>query len=122
MALRPKKPCNKPGCPRLVNGPYCDEHAVIIKKKNWQRIDRGRESSTKRGYGYKWKKARDGFLAYNPLCAQCLKHELTVAANVVDHIIPHKGNMKLFWNRDNWQPLCVTCHNRKSAGEGAFNH
>ncbi len=121
MALRPKKPCNKPGCRQLVNGPYCKEHTETIKRKNWQRIDRNRESSTKRGYGYKWKKARDAFLTDNPLCVQCLKEGLTVAANVVDHIIPHKGDMELFWDSSNLQALCSTCHNRKSAMEGAFN-
>jgi 5-methylcytosine-specific restriction protein A len=36
---------------------------------------------------------------------------------VVDHIIPHKGDKKLFWSRDNWQSLCLSCHNRKSATE-----
>jgi len=121
MAIRPKKPCNRPGCRQLVNGPYCKEHTKLIKKKDWQRIDRTRESSTKRGYGYKWKKARDGFLKHNPLCVQCLREGLTVAAGVVDHIVPHKGDMNLFWDRSNWQALCAPCHNRKSAMEGAFN-
>ncbi|TIX60322.1 MAG: HNH endonuclease, partial [Mesorhizobium sp.] len=31
-------------------------------------------------------------------------------ANVVDHIKPHRGDMRLFWNRANWQPLCTRCH------------
>lgn len=48
-----------------------------------------------------------------------------VAANVVDHKIPHRlndalksgdpgrieGARKLFWDRDNWQALCEGCHN-----------
>ncbi len=29
---------------------------------------------------------------------------------MVDHKIPHKGDQKLFWDRDNWQPLCKACH------------
>lgn len=33
-----------------------------------------------------------------------------VAATVVDHIVPHRGDMKLFWDRDNWQALCKACH------------
>jgi hypothetical protein len=32
------------------------------------------------------------------------------AAKIVDHVIPHKGNLKLFWDRANWQPLCKACH------------
>jgi 5-methylcytosine-specific restriction endonuclease McrA len=29
----------------------------------------------------------------------------------VDHIIPHRGDKRLFWHRANWQPLCAPCHN-----------
>jgi 5-methylcytosine-specific restriction endonuclease McrA len=29
---------------------------------------------------------------------------------VVDHIQPHRGDQRLFWDRRNWQPLCRTCH------------
>ncbi|TIX74642.1 MAG: HNH endonuclease, partial [Mesorhizobium sp.] len=31
-------------------------------------------------------------------------------ANVVDHVKPHRGDMRLFWSRSNWQPLCTPCH------------
>lgn len=34
-----------------------------------------------------------------------------VAATVVDHKIPHRGDSKLFWDRSNWQPLCADHHN-----------
>lgn len=34
-----------------------------------------------------------------------------VPSTVVDHIKPHKGDMSLFWDADNWQSLCTTCHN-----------
>ena len=90
------------------------------KKKQHQRIDARRESSTKRGYDHKWRKNRKHFLADHPLCVECLKIDRTVAANVVDHIIPHRGDKKLFNDQTNWQALCETCHNRKSASEGAF--
>ena len=32
------------------------------------------------------------------------------AATVVDHIIPHRGDENLFWERDNWQSLCKLHH------------
>jgi 5-methylcytosine-specific restriction protein A len=45
----------------------------------------------------------------------------TTAANVVDHIKPHKGDQALFWCRDNWQSLCKRCHDYKTATEdGGF--
>jgi hypothetical protein len=30
---------------------------------------------------------------------------------VIDHIIPHKGDKALFWNRNNWQAACNWHHN-----------
>jgi 5-methylcytosine-specific restriction endonuclease McrA len=32
------------------------------------------------------------------------------AANTVDHITPHRGDDRLFWDRENLQALCPTCH------------
>jgi len=54
------------------------------------------------------------FLKRNPLCVECLERGNIVPATVVDHIIAHKGDMRLFWDRDNWQALCTQCHNRKT--------
>lgn len=33
-------------------------------------------------------------------------------SQVVDHIIPHKGNMALFWDSTNWQAMHKECHDR----------
>ena len=32
------------------------------------------------------------------------------AASIVDHIVAHRGDQSLFWDKANWQPLCVHCH------------
>jgi 5-methylcytosine-specific restriction enzyme A len=61
-------------------------------------------------YSYKWQQARVGFLRKHPLCAEHERMGRTVEATVVDHIIPHRNDMKLFWDRSNWQPLCKHCH------------
>lgn len=29
---------------------------------------------------------------------------------VVDHVIAHKGDQRLFWDRSNWQVLCPDDH------------
>ena len=39
-----------------------------------------------------------------------MKRGVIKEAAVVDHITPHKGDMKLFWDSDNWQSLCKQCH------------
>lgn len=54
--------------------------------------------------------ARERFLLKNPLCAECERSGRLTAATVVDHIVPHKRDQALFWDRDNWQPLCKLCH------------
>jgi len=42
-------------------------------------------------------------------------------ANVVDHIVAHKGDAALFWNRSNWQPMSDRCNSRKAVREeGGF--
>ncbi|MGA9851855.1 MAG: HNH endonuclease [Gammaproteobacteria bacterium] len=46
---------------------------------------------------------------------ECEKNGKTMLASVVDHIVPHRGNTTIFWDRTNWQSLCRRCHNRKTA-------
>ena len=82
-----------------------------------------RESAAIRGYGRQWQQARLDFLALNPLCKICESQGIVKAAKVVDHITPHKGDARLFWDRSNWQPLCSSCHSRKTAAEdGGFGN
>ena len=49
---------------------------------------------------------------------ECLKHTNSVLtpATVVDHIVPHRGDHALFWDEQNWQPLCKSCHDKKTGG------
>ena len=34
-----------------------------------------------------------------------------------DHIVPHRGDMRLFWDESNWQPLCKRHHDVKTRNE-----
>lgn len=68
--------------------------------------------ATNRLYGRRWQKARATFLLHHPLCAECAKLGRTTAATVVDHIVAHRGDVQLFWDKANWQPLCAPCHDR----------
>jgi 5-methylcytosine-specific restriction endonuclease McrA len=48
-------------------------------------------------YGTKhWQARRKNHLRAFPLCALCLKRDVIQAAEVVDHVIPHRGDAKLF--------------------------
>ncbi len=74
-------------------------------------------TAAERGYGHRWRKARASFLREHPLCVMCQAEGLTVAATVVDHIKPHRGNQSLLWDSSNWQPLCTTHHSRDKQRE-----
>ena len=45
---------------------------VTVSADSWRS---GKESSTARGYGYKWQQARTGYLAHHPLCVYCEREE-----------------------------------------------
>mgnify|MGYP001625440363 FL=1 len=108
MPKHPKRPCRYPGCPNLCeSGTYCPEHSA-------ESPDRLRGSAAERGYDAKWRRARKRFLQRHPLCANCLSQGVLTPATVVDHIVPHRGDHRLFWDEQNWQPLCKACHDRKT--------
>ena len=111
MPRIPDHPCSHPGCPRLVprEKKYCEEHTALHPEES--------RSAGGRGYGSRWNKARKRFLEKNPLCAECLKAGRYVKATDVDHIVPHRGDPKLFWDEGNWQALCHRCHSVKTRNE-----
>jgi 5-methylcytosine-specific restriction protein A len=82
----------------------------------------GTTSSTARGYTYRWQKEGKAFLELHPLCqcADCDEgRKRLLPATVVDHRIPHRGDMRLFWDRSNWQAMSKPCHDRKTQQETA---
>lgn len=95
----------------------CDKHRKQIRKLH----DDHRGSSAARGYGFKWQQARRVFLLEHPLCRACERDGRIEAATVVDHIVPHRMDLSLFWDRKNWQPLCKRHHDEKTVREdGGF--
>ena len=76
--------------------------------------------AAERGYGAKWQRERRKFLESNPFCVKCYEEGHITMATVVDHIVPHRGDQKLFWDRSNWQPLCEHHHNVKTMTEDRF--
>lgn len=58
----------------------------------------------------KWKALRIAQLRKAPLCAFCLSQGVITQANIVDHIMPHKGKRELFYDDKNLQSLCKHCH------------
>jgi 5-methylcytosine-specific restriction protein A len=122
MPGRPARPCGYPGCGKLVRdgSSRCEKHPPRVDKRH---VDQRRGTTSERGYGWAWQKARAAFLSSHPLCAEHERQGRVVAASVVDHRIPHRGDQRLFWDRSNWQPLCKSCHDTKTASEdGGFGN
>lgn len=80
------------------------------------------KTTTERGYGYRWQKARERYLRAHPLCRYCQREDRVTAASIVDHITAHQGDDTLFWNESNWQPLCKPCHDSVKAREERSGH
>lgn len=102
----PLRECRNPRCGRYA-GPdgYCSEHAVDQP--------RGPAGSNLTPANRKFRWMRSAFLMRHPVCADCRRQ----AATDLDHITPHRGNVRLFWDQQNWQGLCSSCHGRKTARE-----
>lgn len=115
MLNKVPRPCRHGGCMTLTTEGYCDKHKADLTPK--------RDSSSTRLYGHKWRKESKLFLASHPYCAECTRQGRRTLATEVDHIKPHRGNLKLFWDRNNWQGLCHCCHSTKTAKEdGGFGN
>ncbi|WP_026987658.1 HNH endonuclease signature motif containing protein [Fodinicurvata fenggangensis] len=117
MPMAPPKHCPKAGHP-----PYTQRRCPACSAAWRAKGEARRPSSSARGYGDpEWKAASKEFLARpeNKLCACGCQRR----ANVVDHIVPHRGDERLFWDRSNWQPMAFSCNSRKAAkSEGGFGN
>lgn len=56
-----------------------------------------------------WKARRTQQLNTHPLCTMCANDGRVVAASVVDHVVPHRGDYNLFLY-GKLQSLCPSCH------------
>lgn len=102
MPVRAPRIC---GCGhRIASGERCP-----CERQRKAAYEQRRVPARERGYDSKWEKERAAFLKLNPRCA---RPGCGAPASLVDHIVPHKGDQRLFWSRSNWQPLCTSCHSR----------
>ena len=113
MPRKPKRPCSWPGCPRLTDGRYCDEHK---KLSNHQYNKYQRDPGTAKRYDEGWRRIRAAYVKRHPLCEDCLKEGRVTPVEQVHHILPLRdGGTNDF---SNLRSLCAACHARTHAERG----
>lgn len=88
-----------------------------------RRDEKSRATAAERGYGSRWQRYREIYLQQHPACVKCQAagRAMRSQEREVDHIIPHRGDQKLFWDPDNHQTLCKPCHSEKTVTtDGGF--
>lgn len=110
MPIGAYQECRKPRCPNYAErGGYCREHAKAQRPEFIDAVGRLQKSA-------RFRRLRHSFLVRNPVCAKCQREP----AQILDHRIPHRGALRLFWDQRNWQGLCTHCHAVKTAAEVQF--
>jgi 5-methylcytosine-specific restriction protein A len=100
--------CHVAGCPKYAP---CPDHGPAARKAQFELR---RPTANARGYTYQWQKRRAAFLERFRWCEAAWRGVVCGApATNVDHIIPKSAGGPD--DELNWQPLCASCHSRKTA-------
>ena len=115
MPKKPKRPCSYPGCPKLTDGRYCEEHQSVVNS-NYEKY--GRDPATKKRYGRAWKRIRDKYVLEHPFCELCFKRGIIVETEEVHHMKPlAEGGTH---DKSNLISLCKSCHSTIHAKRGDY--
>ncbi len=114
------KLCKKPGCScsAIPGMNYCKRHAAMEGTEQPRKVfnKRGKSSQWHDLYNTsRWRKTSKDFLKKYPQCFICGK-----PARIADHITPHRGDLTLFYDESNLQPMCWSCHTRKTFAENNY--
>ncbi len=116
MPKRPKRPCNQPGCPALVEPGqrYCPLH---LKEYNRKIRERRTDKEYERLYKTAaWKKFRAAKLRRDPLCERCYGKGIIRQATIVHHKIPIRDGGELIPHFDDAESICKSCHSKDHGG------
>ena len=91
------------------------KHTRVFKKKSSKSYSKPEHA--KLYYSRRWKRLRQMFIRYNPLCKDCKDSDIIKEGQVVDHIKPVSEDLDGFYVWKNLQTLCRTCHAKKTAKE-----
>lgn len=107
MPRKPKKGCIYPGCNKLTDGRYCDEHKARVDS-SYNRYTRDKNVMKK--YNHEWQKIRTRYVEKHPFCERCYNKGVIKFVEEVHHILPvAKGGTH---DESNLMSLCRSCHNK----------
>jgi 5-methylcytosine-specific restriction enzyme A len=85
-----------------------DRECSAVVKRQYRRLSP--QTPVKQWYDSpRWKRRARRQFRIEPMCRMCAAQGITMAAEVVDHIVPHRGDWKLFWTGE-VQSLCKPHH------------
>jgi len=70
-----------------------------------------------RGYDHRWRRLSERYRTIHPLCEDCDKDGLTMAAEEVHHIVPICEAPHLRLDVKNLVALCKKCHRKRHGSE-----
>ena len=92
------------------------KHKKIVKHKKDINTSYSKSKYAKLYNTSKWRQNRNRYIRHYPVCSSCKINNIIREANVVDHIIPvSEGGSFYDWN--NLQSMCTSCHAKKTANE-----
>lgn len=103
--------CAAPGCPVLVPGGRCPEHAAAQRKAQ----DARRPSARERGYDVEWERNAKAFLAENPWCVDCGAPATDADHDPIDRVELIRLGVP---DPDAWwrlKPRCHPCHSARTS-------
>ena len=113
MPKKPKHPCHHPGCPKLTDERFCEEHKKL-HNQNYEKY--GRDKAVHRRYGRAWTRIRASYVKTHPFCELCYEGGKIVPVEEVHHKVPlAEGGTH---DRDNLISLCRSCHAKLHAERG----
>lgn len=111
--------CKATGCYNTIDADsghkYCQLHLYLERRDQEKKpFTFHKELYPELYKSRKWQGLRALQLEQHPWCSMC-GHKATT----VDHIVAHNGDLELFYDPNNLQSLCFTCHNKKTQEESA---
>jgi len=105
---RPSRVCLEPGCAALVASGRCPTHSQQHRRLVNISALHGLYRTAR------WRRLRAQKLNEDPFCVDCQAEGITRVWDELDHEVPHRGDLELFWDETNLRGRCAEHHTVKT--------